>query len=271
MAKFKLLYTFLLLFFGTSVLLNAQEEVTAASLYNDALAKLKEKDYKAAYPLIQQSLEKADPENETDAKVIGLAKKNGAVATYRLGSAARKAKDYDKALEYFAQGIEWNPTNYTNVVGKAQALEGKGELAEALPVYIEAAKLSKEAGKDPKAFYKKAANFVAKAYAKKNYDEAIALADAHNELVEDAPHSVYYYLGASLLEKGDAAKGVAELDKAIEKAGADAKELGKYHFKKGQCHEKLGQKTEAIEAYGKVNDPKYKEAADYQITQLKSK
>lgn len=126
MAKFKIIYTTLLLFLGASVMLSAQEEASAASLYNEALEKLKAKDYKAAYPLIQQSLEMADPENETDAKVIGLAKKNGAVATYRLGSTARKAKKYDVALTYFQQGIDWNPTNYTNVIGKSQALEGKG-------------------------------------------------------------------------------------------------------------------------------------------------
>lgn len=270
MAKFKIIYTTLLLFLGASVMLSAQEEASAASLYNQALESLKAKDYEAAYPLILQSLEVADPENETDAKVIGLAKKNGAVATYRLGSAARKAKDYDTALEYFQRGIDWNPANYTNFIGKSQALEGKGEVAEALPLYIEAGKMMEAAGKDASSLYNKAANFVAKTYAKKNYDEAIALADAHNALRSDV-HSVYYYLGASLLEKGDAAKAVAELDKAIELAGEESDDLSKYNYKKGQGHEKLGQKSQAIAAYGKVKDAKYLEAAKYQIEQLNNK
>lgn len=126
------------------------------------------------------------------------------------------------------------------------------------------------AGKDASSLYNKAANFVAKAYSAKKYDDAIALADAHNALRAEADN-VYYYLGASLLEKGDAAKAVAELDKAIELAGEESEDLSKYFFKKGQSHEKLGQKSDAIAAYGKVTAAKYKKAADYQIDQLNNK
>ena len=62
------------------------------------------------------------------------------------------------------------------------------------------------------------------------------------------------------------------MGKAIEYAGdADAATMSKYYFKKGQAHEKLGQKSGAIAAYGKVTDAKYKEAADYQINQLNNK
>lgn len=275
MAKIRIFYTLLLLFFGTSVMLNAQEEaaeVSAASLYNDALEMLKAKDYEGAYPLLIQALEIADPEDETDAKVIDLTKKNGARAAYSLGTAALKGKDYEKALEYYGQGVEWLPSYYANVLGKAQALERLDKDQEAVVAYVTAGKLAAEGGKADRAesYFSKAAIIVGKTYAAKKYDDAIALADAYLELHPDM-HDVHYYLGSSLLDKGDAAKALAELDKAIEMASDESDELSKYFYKKGQAHEKLGQKSDAIAAYGKVTDPKYKEAADYQINQLNNR
>ena len=147
MVKIKIFYTVLFFVLGSGVMLQAQDAATAASLYNEALEKLKAKDYAAAYPLLQQALEIADPEKETDAKVIDLSKKNGARATYSLGSAARKAKEYDKAIEYFNTGIEWMPDYYANHLGLAQSLEGKGDLPAALNAYVKAADLTAQAGK----------------------------------------------------------------------------------------------------------------------------
>lgn len=253
-------------------MLSAQEEASAASLYNEALELVKAKDYAGAYPLFLQALEMANPEDETDAKVIDLTKKNGTRVAYSLGTDARKEKDYEKALAYFDQGIEWSSTYYANFLGRAQTLEGMDKDQDAMVAYLNAATLAEEGGKSDQTdkIFIKAANFVAKAYAAKKYDDAIALADAHNQLKGDV-HDIYYYLGASLLEKGDAAKALAELGKAIEMAGEGNEELSKYYYKKGQCHEKLGQKSEAIAAYGAVSDPKYKEAADYQINQLNNR
>lgn len=272
MAKFKIIYTTLLLFLGISTVLSAQEEASAASLYNEALEMVKAKDYAGAFPLLMQALEIANPEDETDAKVIDLTKKNGTRVAYSLGTDARKGKDYEKALEYYDKGIEWSETYYANYLGRAQALEGMDKDKEAMEAYLTAANLAAEGGSSDQTdkIYTKAANFVAKAYGAKKYDDAIALADAHNQLKSDV-HDVYYYLGSSLLEKGDAAKALAELDKAIEMAGEGNEELSKYFYKKGQCHEKLGQKENAIAAYGQVTDAKYKEAADYQITQLNNR
>ena len=77
------LSTFLLCF-GLSLGLQAQEEASAASLYNQGLEKAKAKEYVAALELLEKAIAKADPENETDAKVIRLAKRNGT----RAGRAA---------------------------------------------------------------------------------------------------------------------------------------------------------------------------------------
>ena len=73
------------------------QDATAASLYNKGLASLKAKDYETGYPQIMEALKAAEAEGND--KVATLAKKNGAKAAYNLGSAKRKAKAYDEALE----------------------------------------------------------------------------------------------------------------------------------------------------------------------------
>ena len=98
---------FMVAFLGFVTLTQAQDGATAASLYNDALAKLKAKDYGAALPLFEQAIEKADPAVETDAKVVQLAKRNGAIAAYYVGNDLRKDDKNEEALATYDKGIEY--------------------------------------------------------------------------------------------------------------------------------------------------------------------
>ena len=77
------------------------QEASAASLYNDGLAKLKAKEYDGSMELMEQALAAADSSSETDIKVMKLAKKNGAFASYYVGTKVRKEKDFKQALEIF--------------------------------------------------------------------------------------------------------------------------------------------------------------------------
>ena len=101
------------------------QEVTAGSLYNDGLAKLKAKEYKEALTLMEKAMEVADP--EADEKVIKLAKRNGAFASYYVGNQLRKEKKYDEALAIYEKGIGYSTGVYSNYVGIAQALDAKEE------------------------------------------------------------------------------------------------------------------------------------------------
>ena len=99
--------------------INAQEEAkTAASLYNEGLAKAKEKAYVESLELMEQAIAKATEDGNE--QVIELAKKNGTRAAYGAGNTYRKAGDFDQALASFEKGIEYNPAYYTNYVGKAK-------------------------------------------------------------------------------------------------------------------------------------------------------
>lgn len=247
-----------------TVNLPAQDAPTAASLYNDGLAKAKAKKYAEALTLMEQAIEAADP--EADAKVVQLAKKNGARAAYGVGYRKRKAKDYDAAIEAYRKGSEMNPNYVGNFKGLAQSLEDKGNIVEAIPAYIEAAQVAEKGTKtkeDAVELYGKAENIVAVTYGKKEWDNVIAYSNAFLELRETA--DVHYYLANALAAKGDQATAKTHIDKAIELAEGDK---SKYFFTKGEIHEKLGETADAVSAYKAVTASDYKKRADYQVGKL---
>jgi tetratricopeptide (TPR) repeat protein len=266
--------TVLLFLLGFATVSFAQEEATAASSYNDGLAKLKAKDYTAALPLMEKAIELADPESETDAKVVNLAKRNGAIAAYYAGSNQRKAEEYEAAIETFKKGMEMNPGFYANFIGYAQALDGKGDDMEAIKAYVGAAEV---AAKSPKTkskaedYISAAETKIKNATIKKEYDESIALGkaymEARGEEVDTYSPRFHYYFGSALKEKGEVSDALAHVDKAIS-AAAEDEDSSRYYLLKGECHQALGQKAEAIEAYKMVKSGDYKKVADYNIQQL---
>lgn len=264
----KLLSTLILLLAFTGISVAQEEDASAASLYNDGLTKLKEKDYSAALDMMAQALEAVDSTSETDMKVMALAQRNGAIAAYYSGSELRKAEDWDAAIEAYDMGISMNPDFYANYVGRAQALEGKGDDLTAVTAYIEAGKMAEKSPKNAskaESFYGKAENFAGIAYGNKEYDKAIELAQAFLELRESA--DVYYYLAASQLKKGQASDALPNATKAVELA-VDMDDNGKFYMLKGEIHEALGQTADAIAAYQMITGGKYLERAKYQIDQL---
>jgi tetratricopeptide (TPR) repeat protein len=248
--------------FGLNI--HAQDAPTAASLYNQGLEKAKAKAYVESLALMEQAIEAAGTEDNQE--VLSLAKKNGTRAAYGAGNTHRKAKDYDAALAAYQKGIEYNPSYYANYTGKAQCFEGKGESAAAITAYLEAGNVAEKGGKADKAtqYANKAANIVALKKGDKDWENTIICAKAYLEIQESA--AVNYYLASALKETGEASKAVECIDKAI--AGAAPEDAGKYLLLKAETHEALGQKNEAIRAYGQISDAKFKEHAQYRIKEL---
>lgn len=265
MSKCFIYLSTLVLCLGFSLGLQAQEEASAASLYNEGLEKAKAKDYVASLDLFKKALEVADPENENDAQVIKLAKRNGTSAAYGAGNVHRKAKAYEEALKAYETGIEFNPGYYSNYVGKAQVLDAQND-PMAVKFYIQAGNKAQASKKEDKALdlFSKAENTVAVSWGQKEWANTIAFASAYLEEKETA--DVHYYLANALKETGEAEKALEHVAKSIELAGdADASQ---YHMLKAETHEKLGQKQEAIAAYKMVSDAKYAERAQYKIGEL---
>lgn len=256
--------TILLLLSGFTTAIHAQE--TAASLYNQGLELIKAKNYTEALPLMEKAIEAADPESEADAKVIKLAKRNGAIAAYYVGNDQRKADDFEAALVTYDKGIAFSPGFYANYIGRAQALEGMGNTTESVSAYIEAGDICARSKKEDKAekMYNKAENIVAVTWGDKKWDATAEYAMAFLEKKESP--EVHYYLAYALKEKGDADKAVAHAEKAIELAGEG--NASKYFMAKAESLEALGKADEAIEAYKQVDDDKYNERAKYKINEL---
>lgn len=266
MSKRFIYLTTLLLCFGLTLNLQAQdEEASAASLYNQGLEKAKAKEYVAALELLDQAIAKANPDDETDAKVIRLAKRNGTRAAYGAGNFHRKAKDYEKALKAYETGIDYNPKYYSNYLGKAQVLNAQDDPA-AVKFYLLASQKAAEADRAEKAegYASKAENIIAVSWGKKEWDKTIAYASSYLEEKETA--DVHYYLASSLKATGESTKALEHVAKSIELAG-DA-EPSKFYMLKAETHEALGQKSDAVEAYKMVKGAKYAERAKYKIGEL---
>ena len=272
----KLLFSLCLLL-GLGLTVQAQEETaaSAASVYNDALATLKEKNYVEALALFEQALELADSTQEVDQKVISLATKNGSICAYRAGSTLRKEGDLEGAVGAFERGIGLNPDNATNYLGKAQCLEDmEGKTAESVLAYIaageQAAASSDNKDKAPKLF-EKAQNFSALAFIKQeDYDQTIQLADVYLSAREAAGdgYIAAYYKAAALnrLDRNEEALPMIQMSVG---ALPEGEEQDKYHLLHGMVQQALGNNDEAIAAYELVTGEKYKAAAESRINALK--
>ena len=248
-----------------SVSSSSAQDATAASLYNEGFALIKQKSYEEGLALLEKALVKAEEEGKED--VIKLSKKNGAVAAYNVGNTKRKAGALDEAMTFYNKAISLNPENSSSFEGVARVLEAKGKKLEAVSAYVNAAQMATTAQKAKRAAsrYKKARTMVGKMFVAKEYDNAIA-AGTSFIAVNDDDADVHYYMSKSLAEKGDNETASSHMTKAITLKGADVP--AKYLYAQGQQLEKLGKKQDAVAAYKKITDAKYKKQADYRISEL---
>lgn len=241
------------------------QDATAAGTYNEGLALLKSKDYENGLAKMEAALALAEADGNE--QIIGLSKKNGAVAAYNLGNTKRKSGDHDGALAMYNKGIEMNPSYSSNYEGIGRTQEAKGDKVEAVNSYIMAAKKATDEGKADRAKsrYKKAETLIGKTYVAKNYDMAIGMAKAY---IEGAPANadVNYYMSRSLGAKANYSEAIAAMKTAIELKGDAAPD--KYTFYLAEQLEKSGAKAEAATFYRKVTEEKYKAQAEYRAGQL---
>ena len=261
----KTFHTLLLFIVGLSMAL-AQDAATetAAGLYNDALAKLKAKEWSEAVDLISKSIEIADPAE--DAKVLGLAKKNGSIGSYYKGNDLLKEEKFDEAMASFKMGLEWNPNSYTCAYGIAKSYDDQDRVQQAVTAYIEAAEIATTAGKADRAerYMSRAGNIVGLTYGDKNYDDAIAAGENFLANQEDA--DVRYYVAKALAAKGQSSDALEHAKKAFELGGME--DEGKYQMLVAESLEATGNKSAAAAAYAKVTSGKYAKVAKYKADEL---
>lgn len=239
-------------------------EKTAASLYNSALELIKAKNYEEGLPLVEQALAKAEAEGNE--QVIGLSKKNGAMAAYNLGNTKRKAKAYDEASELYTKGMNLNPAYSSNYIGLARVLSAKGMHEDALSKYFEASKIAKTEGKPKKEneAYERAKSLISKSYKNKTYDKVISLGKMYLDNKKNP--DVGYYVAKSLMTQNNNADALPYLEEALSQS---PEKKDRIIYAKGQVLEAMGKNTEAVSAYKLITDAKYKESAEYKVKTLK--
>ncbi|MEM8526716.1 MAG: tetratricopeptide repeat protein [Bacteroidota bacterium] len=267
----KRIYAMMLLFLGLGIMVQAQDEKSAADLYTEAEEFRKAKDYAAAFPLYEQAIAKAETAEEGDSiamEVIKVSKKNGVRTAYYLGTSQRKAKDYEAAIATFDKGLAMGEF-YALYGAKAQAMDKMGKKEEAVEAYILAGDKYKEAGQDVSKYVPMYRKAISRMYTGKAYSKVIEVAAEREELAADAGSA--YYIAKSYNAKKNYAKALEYADKAIAALpeGTEAKKADKYYMLLGDANSKLSKKSEAIAAYKKVSaSGKYGKRAAYLITEL---
>lgn len=254
----------LLLFVCSFSMINAQDaEKTAAGLYNEGLALLKAKNYADGLGILEQALAKATTDGNE--QVIGLSKKNGAMAAYNLGKSKLTAKANDEAAALFAKGMELNPEYSSNYIGAARAMDAKGDKTGALKAFLGAADKATASGNEKKVdeAYKRGKSVLTSMYNAKSYDQVVSLG---KEFLAKSPNAdVNYYVGKSLMATDGHADAVSFFDAAL---AANPSKKDRVIYAKAQSLEKLGKNADAVAAYKLITDEKYKANAAHKVSTL---
>jgi len=236
---------------------------TAAGIYNQGLAALKNKDYAKGFPMMEQALQLATEANNE--QVMGLAKKNGAMAAYNLGMSKLKTKAFDEANGLFNKGIGMSAAYSSNYIGLARVLKDQGKYSEAMDAFFVGVEKANTEGKAKKAAdaEKRAKGIVTSLYKAKKYADVVTLGEKF--LAKATNADVSYYVGKSMVANGNDDGAIAHFDKAL--AGIENKD--KVNYAKAQSLEKLGKNAEAVATYKLVTDAKYKAQVDHKVSTLK--
>lgn len=267
-------FAFLLFAFTLSAFsLQAQDEKSAADVYNEGVQFLKSKDYVSAFSAFENAIAMAEAAEEGDSTMIetlGLAKKNGPIAAYYLGNQQRKAKKYDEALATFDKGIMMSEF-YPLFLGRAQALDKADRDMEAAEAYLIAAKKYEEAEQDEETILKLYRSAFLKIARAKDHNLMIEKITAYPMAAKDG--DVSYYAAKAYKKKPDYAEALKYAQAATSAAtAASEKDLGKYYMLEGEILTAMGNQTGALEAYKKVpSNSKYAERATYFVNKLGGK
>lgn len=249
--------------------LQAQDEKSAADLYNEGVELLKAKDYAAALPAFEEAIAKAETAEEGDStsmQVLEFSKKNGVRAAYYLGNTQRKAKQYDEALATFDKGLTMGDF-YALYLGRAQALDKADKDAEAAEAYLVAGEKYIAAGQDEAKALKLYRSAFLKIARMKDHDLMVEKIAAHPVAAKNG--DVSYYVAKAYSKKADYAEALKYAQAATTAAIAEKDDLGKFYMLEGEVYTAMGNDAAALEAYKKVPaSGKYGERAAYFIGKL---
>lgn len=265
-----LLYLAITLVFALPLMAQTEttSERTSTTAYNEAVEKMRGKDYTTAYTLFEEaiSLASATEADSTSKKILRLANKNGAKAAYGYSIALKKEKQYEEMLTVATRGTEMDDDYYANYISLGQALDKTGKTGESVNNYFLAATYSEQAERPADKIASLYRSGFLKMYKAKNFDRIIEEIGNYPNALSVA--DINYYAAKAFEAKGDSEKAIEHAVKASE-IGENKKAIGKYYFYLGELYKNASKVGQAIEAYKQVPEGnRYYGQAQYNIEKL---
>jgi tetratricopeptide (TPR) repeat protein len=107
------------------------------SLFDQAISLLQKEQYAEAVVLFEKVILGVEI---SDGETLRLAKNNGALAAYYLGSKLKNEAKFKESVLQFEKGIEWNPGFFGNHIARAESIEKLGKRKDTFEAYLYAAK-----------------------------------------------------------------------------------------------------------------------------------
>lgn len=193
----------------------------------------------------------------------------------RLGNAALKAENYERALDLFNEGTELYPDYIRNSYGAGLALKRLGRMEDALAAWKSAAEgqgdrrtslVAESAIRDH--FIYQASSAVSRSDAvSRDADRAMTALEQLLLYVEpDANY--HYYRAVALHIKGQFSDAVAAADEALAVHNGSRADKAKIFFTKGEALIGAGDRDAAKEAFQNAAFGSYKASAEHYLSTL---
>ena len=239
------------------ILLNQAKASIAANEFDAAVAKLKET---AEIAVEYEQQETADEANGLVPQVL-TQKANSLLNT----------KDYTGAISAYKDVLDIDPTNSNAYLRMGMAYNGKGDIDGAIDAFDKALANTPEGSQDAvkkqlsNAYLKKANGY----YKTKQMKEALEYAQKSNEYLDNANAEKIAGHAASSLKQNKVAAEAYEAYLALKPNASDKVQIT---YQLATALQALGDNEKACGYFKTIqDDPKWGEAARYQLTQLKCK
>ena len=245
---------------------------------NEARDAAMAKDYQTALDKYMAAADGARAEG--DEEVERTARRVIGQLTYILGRGQLQAENFDAALAFFEQGIEYYPSNAQNYLARASTLKRQDRMDEAIPAFAQTMEVA-TAGSDTKTarqaeeairghFVFMASTALSRNGARTgtaDADEAMGYIEQLLQYVE-ADADTYYYTAESQKVKGQYADAIASADQALAIHRGSRTDKAKIYFVKGEALMNSGQIDAAKEAFRNAAYGNYRASAEHYIETL---
>jgi len=257
----------------TTQSVQAQDDQEYKRAYNAGMEAAKAKNLPEARTQFARAAQLATQQG--DQEIARQSKYVAAQIDYKLGTAAFKAENYEKALEHYVAGTTIYPDYDKNLYGQGLALKNLGRIDDAMAKWQEVRTNNKDRKTVGEAeerirehFYFQASSAVSKQNPSRgDADQAITALNALKEYLEpDADY--YYYLAVAHNIKGEYSQSVSMADQALEMHRGSRTDKAKIYFVKGEALMYSGDNAGAKTAFTNAAFGSYKASAEHYLQTL---